>query len=451
MAQNFLPQQVSTLTPDALDLSRVQRRQALADALLQESMTPINPNRMSGRFMSAVSPLEGIAKLVQAGVGAYQQRKAEEGYKDIAGKRVNRVRDSLAARLDAMQPKPEEVDPRLAPYDEAALDAPSTPFPGAESFDRSKMGPKLDFAEALRGESIKTPQVRVRGDAPGMTPQQTAEQRRLEMLISALDSGMDPQQVTALDFQHQMQQFQPVKLGEGEMLAVPGQKPIMENPKYRAPQFVESGAGFDAKGRPLEKKMRFDPVTGMAVDIPGVTPVTKGPLATATASVSQKDPFKAERDLRGDFKSEPVYKAHQEIRSAYSQIQGALKQGTAIADVAAATKVMKLLDPGSVVRESELGIAMASTGLMDRVLNYANQIATGQRLTPQQRKEFGKLADEFFMFSQQHFDQAAEEARRYASDYGLNPDRVAPPRGGVKPKAPAGQKGGNSDGFEVLR
>jgi hypothetical protein len=108
--------------------------------------------------------------------------------------------------------------------------------------------------------------------------------------------------------------------------------------------------------------------------------------------------------LRGDFRSEPVYKAHQEMQSAYAQIQQSLKQASPAGDLAGATKVMKLLDPGSVVRESELGMAMAATGLLDRVTNYADQIIKGVKLNPAQRKDFQNLADKLYQESVKQYN-----------------------------------------------
>lgn len=89
--------------------------------------------------------------------------------------------------------------------------------------------------------------------------------------------------------------------------------------------------------------------------------------------------------LRGDFRSEPVYKAHQEMQSAYGQIKQSLSAASPAGDLAGATKLMKLLDPGSVVRESELGMAMAASGALDRLTNYASMIVNGTKLTPDQR------------------------------------------------------------------
>lgn len=108
--------------------------------------------------------------------------------------------------------------------------------------------------------------------------------------------------------------------------------------------------------------------------------------------------------LRGDFRSEPIYKAFQEMDTAYAQIRGSLEKASPAGDLAGATKIMKLLDPGSVVRESELGMAMAATGALDRVSNYAQMVINGTKLTPDQRKDFQSLADTLYAESVKQYN-----------------------------------------------
>lgn len=150
------------------------------------------------------------------------------------------------------------------------------------------------------------------------------------------------------------------------------------------------------------------------------------PLVSVTMNEGQKG-FDNESKLRGDFKSEPIYKEFQDTQSAYKQIKRALDQGTPIGDTAAATKIMKLLDPGSVVRESELAMAMAATGKLDRLKNYVQMQISGNKLTPQQRIEFGVLADEFYNAAQQAFNSKRSEYEQLGKDYGLNTNRALGP------------------------
>jgi hypothetical protein len=85
---------------------------------------------------------------------------------------------------------------------------------------------------------------------------------------------------------------------------------------------------------------------------------------------------------------------------------------------------MKLLDPTSVVRESELQMAIAANGLEDRLGSLAQRIVTGQKLTPKQRQDFGALAKELFTVSESMYNEKANEYKGIATDYGLNAGRV---------------------------
>lgn len=166
--------------------------------------------------------------------------------------------------------------------------------------------------------------------------------------------------------------------------------------------------------------------------------VAKAGASSVNVNTGQKG-FDNELKLRDDFKQEPVYKAHQEMQSAYSQIKQSLAQASPAGDLAGATKIMKLLDPGSVVRESELGMAMAATGLLDRVQNYASNIISGNKLTPKQRGEFQKLADALYGESVKAYNSKRSEYQKLGGEYGLNADRAvgapasmaANPGGGV--------------------
>lgn len=146
---------------------------------------------------------------------------------------------------------------------------------------------------------------------------------------------------------------------------------------------------------------------------------THQPGTTVSVNTGQKG-FDNTLKLRGDFRSEPIYKAHQEVQSAYSQIKAALEQASPASDLAAATKIMKLLDPGSVVRESELGMAMNATGALDRLTHYASNIANGTKLTPNQRKDFRTLADNLYGESVKQYNGKRSEYQGISERNGLN-------------------------------
>lgn len=162
---------------------------------------------------------------------------------------------------------------------------------------------------------------------------------------------------------------------------------------------------------------------------------------TVPVNMGQKG-YDNESKLRNDFKSEPIYKDYQDMAVASKQIKAALTSKTPIGDTAAATKIMKLLDPGSVVRESELAIAMAAAGKLDRLQNYLQMKVSGESLTPTQRRDFGSLADELFAAAGQAYNSKRDEYATMAKRYELDPTSLGAPHAGggsvaPKPAAPS--------------
>jgi hypothetical protein len=147
------------------------------------------------------------------------------------------------------------------------------------------------------------------------------------------------------------------------------------------------------------------------------------PKVTVDMTGGQKG-FDNEMSLKKSFAAEPVYKAYGEMQSAYGQINDSLKAASPAGDLAAATKFMKLLDPGSVVRESELGMAMAASGALDRATNYAQLRISGEKLTPTQREDFAKLSRELFSTATTAYNSKRGEFEQMGSAYGLDANRA---------------------------
>lgn len=153
---------------------------------------------------------------------------------------------------------------------------------------------------------------------------------------------------------------------------------------------------------------------------------------SGAANLGEQKVFDNTLKLRGDFRSELTYKAFQEVESAFSQINKGLDAKSPAGDLAAATKFMKLLDPTSVVRESELAMAMAATGALDRLYNYAKMLTTGEKLTPSQREDFRKLSNDFYSTAYNQYNTKRDEYVDIAKRYQLPVEDVV----GKAPKAP---------------
>lgn len=129
------------------------------------------------------------------------------------------------------------------------------------------------------------------------------------------------------------------------------------------------------------------------------TPSTQ-PGMLKKRGLTEPDKRAREGDLRKEYNALPDVKAYNEVNTAYNQIKVATQRPSPANDLAAATKFMKLLDPTSVVRESELIMAVQASGLADRISNTGNRILNGEKLTPTQRKDFFDAATQFYKIAE---------------------------------------------------
>jgi hypothetical protein len=148
-------------------------------------------------------------------------------------------------------------------------------------------------------------------------------------------------------------------------------------------------------------------------------------IANATRDAAKiKDMRDVEMKLADDYRAQS--KPFKEVSDAYKTISTSLDKATTspAATLAGATKFMKLLDPGSVVRESELGMALAATGVLDRAANYHQTLLRGKVLTPKQAEDFKNIAGQIYQAAQQQQVQIDSNYRRQAQTYQLRPDMI---------------------------
>ena len=145
--------------------------------------------------------------------------------------------------------------------------------------------------------------------------------------------------------------------------------------------------------------------------------------ATRYAATAQRDQA-TEMKLADDYRAQS--KEFGAATSAYKQINATLDSATTspAATLAAATKFMKILDPGSVVRESELGMALAATGVLDRAQNYVNTLQRGKVLTPAQVADFRDISQKMYGAAQQVQQSIDADYKGKANAYGLRPNMV---------------------------
>jgi len=185
---------------------------------------------------------------------------------------------------------------------------------------------------------------------------------------------------------------------------------------------------------------QVNPILQPLVDtlIANAPSMTSAEIQSAAMDIRKKNSdFKVgtEKELRNEFNGLTEVKEFSTVETAFKQINSALSNPSAANDLAAATKFMKLLDPGSVVRESELGMAMNATGVVDRMQNYLQKLQNGQVLNAAQRADFKRSAELAYQASKDVYNQTANRYRTLAQSYNVDPNNVVlSGKGSFKPE-----------------
>lgn len=137
----------------------------------------------------------------------------------------------------------------------------------------------------------------------------------------------------------------------------------------------------------------------------------------------QNTKFGQEKDLRSEVDKQSVN--FNLSKDAYNRIS-AIKNGpqTAASDMALVFSYMKMLDPGSTVREGEYATAKNTTGIPDRILNSYNKAIDGQFLSDNQRSEFFNTSTNIFNKVLKTHNDSMRNYKKLAEKYELDPDKV---------------------------
>lgn len=160
-----------------------------------------------------------------------------------------------------------------------------------------------------------------------------------------------------------------------------------------------------------------------------------------------KDPdtaFKQAKDLRGEFIKMTDEFGKQ--NDAYGRIAASAQDPSAAGDLAMVFNYMKMLDPGSVVRESEYATAANAAGVPDRIRNIYNRVLSGERLAEDQRADFLDRAQRIYREAATGYKKREGNYRTKAQQFNLDPETVIinrqlydlPPLGQQQPPPPPG-------------
>jgi hypothetical protein len=350
------------LTEDQRKLLGRNAALSAAGALLQAS----------GRSAVPISMGQALGSALQAGQQGYQQARASSFQDLLLGEKLKESQRAAASEANFL---------KMLQPPEAAAPAPMQPLTG----------------EAV---SIMEP-------APAPAPTAANPLANLSQQQRALIGGLGREKGT----QYLLEAMKPEATPEN----------IKTLRALGLPVTLEGLRQLD-KPEPSPAESRLLKEAGVPVTLENIMQLRRSGATNVNVKVpvdmtSGQKGFENEMALGKAFKGEPIYKDYSDMQSAFGQVVSSLSAGTPIGDVAGATKIMKLLDPGSVVRESELAIAMAASGRMDRLQNYFSNMLSGQKLTPTQRDDFKALANELYAAAGDAYNKKRNEYRGFGEAY----------------------------------
>jgi hypothetical protein len=144
----------------------------------------------------------------------------------------------------------------------------------------------------------------------------------------------------------------------------------------------------------------------------------------ATGGVDPDKKFTQEEKIRKEWQGRS--KVYGELQGTYSNIKSSADAKTGPGDIALITGFMKMLDPGSVVRETEFATARDTAGLYERLLNTSQKLQSGQLFTldSKQRQEYVNLAKQYLDSAQKKAEQEKKDLNIVVKNYKLNPENV---------------------------
>jgi hypothetical protein len=137
--------------------------------------------------------------------------------------------------------------------------------------------------------------------------------------------------------------------------------------------------------------------------------------------VEQKARFSQENDLRSSFQNQA--KPFIVMRDQYSRLMS-LDPTNPAGQIGLVYGIMKLYDPGSVVRESEYATAQNAAGVPVAVRNMWNKALSGEFLDETQIKQFKGQASNLYKSAEDNFNTLKNQYGKVSMDYGIKPTNV---------------------------
>ena len=204
---------------------------------------------------------------------------------------------------------------------------------------------------------------------------------------------------------------------------------IQQNPKsFLSTSYSKLMGQLDPENKAAYVDMNYQDMAMMypAVAKQAELKMQKRALEATTAKEQrdiQKETVKMEGDLRKEFTT--INSDFKKVRDSYGRIIASAKDPSAAGDLAMIFNYMKMLDPGSVVRESEFANAAATGSYRERMKAGMARLLKGERLSEEMRADFFNRAAMLYEPMKTTYTQVHQQFTGLANAYGVNPERVA--------------------------
>ncbi|MEM1149455.1 MAG: hypothetical protein AAGI03_02720 [Pseudomonadota bacterium] len=136
--------------------------------------------------------------------------------------------------------------------------------------------------------------------------------------------------------------------------------------------------------------------------------------------------FSDRQGLRKEFIGQTTVKDFRKQAEAFGRIDASAFEPSPAGDLALIFNYMKVLDPGSVVRESEFATAARSGSYGDRIQATVDQILAGTRLSEDQRADFVGRAQRLYADAERQYTAVRDQYAAIARDEGFEVDKALP-------------------------
>jgi len=141
--------------------------------------------------------------------------------------------------------------------------------------------------------------------------------------------------------------------------------------------------------------------------------------------MTKLDEFKTEQALRKEYSSQA--KDYLGAVNAYQAMLTGASQKNGQGDLMLIQAFQKMLDPTSVVRETEFANAQNTQGLLDKLLVMPNKLRKGELLTDEARAKFVESARAYMSAIRERFNPVKENFQESAKYFGVRDEAIYDP------------------------